>query len=242
MNFSELSYNKRAILDNLPCTPVGLRIRGLFAAYGCGRSFVRFFSDEQGRVIAAVKDGSVYMHLPHDMTAHESDAASKLVRLLAAHVLTEQPLDGLAFQLDEQGRNFRFTVTGAKPDITVSTTIESGRPIVEQAFPEAVNSTSFPMWYTDLSHRVRHEVSMIYTYDSCCTATAYATVNGVCLIVQLATLPDERGKGRAMQLMQYIAVEKQASALVLSSQNAVSDQFYCKHGFEDIGPWYYYTM
>ncbi|MGN1089189.1 MAG: GNAT family N-acetyltransferase, partial [Huintestinicola sp.] len=63
----------------------------------------------------------------------------------------------------------------------------------------------FSLWYTDISHRTRHGVTMplVYKNASCLSVdfsdeyTAYASC--------VATLPEERGKGYAERLLRYTA-------------------------------------
>lgn len=235
----ELNHKDRSIILNMKNTPNALKIKGYFLAYGCGRSFIRFFADEPGDIVIAVKDNTAYLYLAdNDKAAY----AAEFLCLITTCVVSDKIIPPLCDVLDEIGSIYQLPIKALenKRLANISDSIECGRIILEKVFPLVVNSTTYPIWFTDISHRIRHKISRMYTYEGICTATVFSNIGGLVYIVQLATLEEHRGKGYAAQLLCHIATEEKARTLIVLSQNAQSDKFYEKNKFEYIGEWYCY--
>ena len=63
----------------------------------------------------------------------------------------------------------------------------------------------YDLWYADMSHRIRHEVSRAFTYKSASCANIEFCLNGKAYISSVATLPAARGHGGASGLLKHIA-------------------------------------
>lgn len=87
----------------------------------------------------------------------------------------------------------------------------------------------FEPWYLDMSHRVRHNISRLYGLCGSALAVQYA-VNGEALISQVATLPDQRGKGFASRLILSVCGELRDYSVYVLCENELTG-FYRKNGF-----------
>lgn len=67
------------------------------------------------------------------------------------------------------------------------------------------------MWYTDMSHRVRHGVSEAYLYRDSAAAAVDFVSGGEGYVSSVAVTPSARGKGYARDLLRYIAAELEKS-------------------------------
>jgi len=234
----QLNYNDRKLIDNLDNSPNGIKIKALFQAYGMGRNFVKFYADENGGIVIGTLDGVATLYLK---TEENSASAEEFLCLIANVVLTQDRLITSNYK-EEQGNIY---VCDNFPQVTlegVSEHLQVGYNVLSQVFPNSINTTTYPSWYTDHSHRVRHSVSKIYTYKDCCSVTAYCNIDGNLLLTQIGTLQKSRGQGIATSLIHHSATnQKNINQIIVLSQNEDSDKFYEKIGFCLFGNWYQYT-
>ena len=87
----------------------------------------------------------------------------------------------------------------------------------------------FEPWYLDMSHRVRHGISRFYGLFGSALAVQYA-INGEALISQVATLPENRGKGFASRLLSAVCGELRGFSVYVLCENELLE-FYRKNGF-----------
>jgi len=124
----------------------------------------------------------------------------------------------------------------------VSNELQDSYNVLHKIFDHSINSTTYQRWYTDMSHRIRHDMTKVYTHKGLCSATSYCNVEGQLLLVQVGTLSQARGQGLAKKLIHHVATDQQPiDRIVLLSQDETSDKFYEKIGFELLENWYYYT-
>ena len=100
-------------------------------------------------------------------------------------VLTPQPVS----------EEFQPEAVQKQPDLTAV------YQILHEGFP---NLLSYPLWLTDTSHRVRRGLSQSFLLENYTTATIQYIVDGVALIGHVGTIPEERGKFHARQLLYWI--------------------------------------
>ena len=60
------------------------------------------------------------------------------------------------------------------------------------------------LWLTDTSHRVRRGLSQSFLLGNYTTATIQYIIDGVALVGHVGTIPEERGKFHARQLLYWI--------------------------------------
>ncbi len=233
-----LDYNDRALIEqNQSRGASALRIKALFKAYGVGRNFISFFADEAGDILICAQDNFAVVYIKDESYI---DEVSEFLALTVNSVLSEFPLNLNGYTV-EIGNTYALNKWEdvCLPD--VSNEIQIGYELLSKVFTHSINSTTYKRWYTDLSHRIRHDMSRIYTYQGVCSATAYLNDNGTIMIAQLATIEQERGKGLARQMLYHIASQTpNTKEIMLLSQDKISDKFYEKIGFTLVDKWYYY--
>ena len=74
--------------------------------------------------------------------------------------------------------------------------------ILAPCFPAIKNS--YELWLTDTSHRVRRGLSQSFLLGNYTTATIQYIIDGVALVGHVGTIPEERGKFHARQLLYWI--------------------------------------
>lgn len=235
---TEVSYQNRHLILNMPSTPNTITIKAYMNAYGFGRSFLRFFSDEQGEVVICQKDYKSYVYIANE---EKSEEVASFLMATATKICTEVKLPQLEQWLDKKGSEYFLSNPPKFALDDIDNTIATAHAILLEVFPDAVGPTSYPAWYTDLSHRVRRDISAVYTLPQKCTGTVFADDNGILLISQLATKSNHRKQGLANKLLAHICYVQQATGLCLYSANKTSDLFYDKNGYEKTGEWYSYV-
>lgn len=233
----ELNFKDRELILQMENTPSALKIKALFMSYGMGRNFVHFYADECGGIVVALKDRAAYLYLN---SLKKADEAVGFCKMLTDNILTDIRLEQLNTCLLDEGITYQKDKFDKPKILDVCNEIEPARAVLSKVFPNDVNSTTYPIWFTDVSHRVRHDVSKIYTYKSACTGTSYSVIDGILYLSQLATLETHRNQGMATDLLNYMVYDQHAKSIVLLSQDKQSDGYYEKIGFEKIGEWYYY--
>lgn len=91
---------------------------------------------------------------------------------------------------------------------------------------------SFEGWYTDMSHRVRHEISKVYTYKCGVCASVDFKGSENAFISSIAVVPAMRGNGYGEKMLGYVARELKKSKLrgfLWADGN--SEGYYNKLGF-----------
>lgn len=88
------------------------------------------------------------------------------------------------------------------------------------------------LWYTDISHRIRHGVSRGYLYDNKAVLTVDFTYGGTAYISSVAVLPGERGQGLGRRLLYSVSREllKENKTGVVWADESTAD-YYRKLGF-----------
>lgn len=235
----QLDFGDRDLIEKNPSRGASaLRIKALFKTYGMGRSFITFCGNETGEILLCVQDNFAVAYLKNESHVEE---VSSYLNLTANSVLSEIPLDLAAFRL-EVGNTYCLDRWEEMRLENVSNELQTGYNLLSKVFTNSINSTTYTRWYTDLSHRVRHEMSKIHTYNGVCSGTVYLCDNGTVMIAQLGTIEQARGQGLAKKMLYHIAtVTENTRELLLLSQDKSSDSFYEKIGFTKQANWYYYT-
>lgn len=237
--FKELTDQQSNTIERADfSSPNMLKIKALFRAYGMQYDFVNFYADETGTVIFSIQDNMATLYCADNSKLEE---ACDFLAMLTDEVLSEQPLSLTGYQ-EKIGNIYVCDVVQDMELENVSNEIQDGYRVLSQVFSEDINDKNYPRWYTELSHRVRHGVSKVYTYRDLCSGTAYCAIDGQLLITQLATVEQARGQGLATKIIHHIAShEKNVKRIVLLSQDEISNQFYEKIGFTFLKHWYFYA-
>ena len=103
--------------------------------------------------------------------------------------------------------------------------------ILKEGFPDL----DYESWYTDINHKIRHNVSKVYVYKGA-TATVMSDMNDSVFIALLASKKEARGTGAAKNLLRGLGAhfEKQGKeASILCREELIP--FYKKAGFYECG-------
>lgn len=233
----QIGVDDKHLIEGMELTPNALKILAIYKGYGFGRSFVKFYADEKGDIVFALKSNKAYLYL-RDHSRHEE--AAIFCRLIATSLLTEFPMETLT--KTEGGILFENANVSPKMLDGVTSDSEATFAVLCNVFPKTVNSTSYPMWHTDTSHMVRHGVSALYTVAGICSATVSINAGGSALITHLGTVSAHKKQGYASRLLSHIVGDQVAKKLVLFSQDLESDGFYDKNGYTRIGEWFFYDF
>ena len=85
-------------------------------------------------------------------------------------------------------------------------------------------------WYVDMSHRIRHNVAKARKHDGSALIVQY-DINGEALLSQIATLPEQRGRGSASRLISSACAELSPSDVYVICEDKLLP-FYSRIGFE----------
>lgn len=239
---AELLNKNRGFIEKNPSRELALlRIKALFKVYGLGRSFIKFYSNETGEVLICIQNNAAFLHIAkaENISLLAAEAAGFL-SMTVNEIMTQTPLNLEGYEL------FSGNIYALKKweNITLQNTSDSlqeGYNLLSKIFTDCINSTTYNSWYTDMSHRIRHGMSKIYSYDGACSATVYLNDKGTIVIAQLGTIKEKRGMGYAKKLLYHIAANtKNTKEVLLFSQDEHSDKFYEHIGFKPVGKWYSY--
>lgn len=221
-------------------SPALIRIRAAYNAYGADYDFVRFFGDTENTCLICIKDGLAVVHIDD---GKPTDNIVGFLSVAAESILSAipLPLSGYSFS-EETGLSFCLDSPAFETLDGITDGLQQGYELLKSVFPDSINDKTYSKWYTDLSHRVRHGVSRIYTLPGVCSCTISSNENGIVTFTHLGTHQDFRQKGYAKRMLSHIAMEENATRLLLASQNTDSDRFYEKLGFKQSGKWYIYEL
>lgn len=245
MRIRKLSDGDSDIINGMKRTTVSsMRIRAEFKAYGTGYDFVSFFADDGGNIVICAHDNLTVLYLADNNNQEYIKLAADFLSAISDEILAEAALP-ITHLNEEIGNTYYWNNPQANLLLNVSDRIDDAYSILSQVFPSSINEQEYNRWYTDLSYRIRHGMSRIYSYDGCCSGTAFCCENNAVMIAQLGTLEHQRGKGYALKMIQHIVADcgeiSEISTVALLSQDRSSDSFYEKIGFELYEHWYYYT-
>lgn len=221
------------------------RIKSTFRAYGCGYDFCRFYllsrdgqdilliNQFNSTMIAAEFDGVevtdddlgeletlINMNKPQNI---EMDV--ELAKRLCGKLTDYTPCDRTEFEYVSKNHTPRMKVEESPP-------LDEVFAILKTSFPAIANGHD--LWLTDTSHKIRHGLSQSYMLGKCTTATVQYICDGVVLVGNVATIPEERGRFHARKLLYWIGekLDKQGLCVKLFARNnRVS--YYDEIGFKE---------
>ena len=217
----------------------GLKTLSYIKAYGMGYDFLRFYAVQEG-----LATGSVMLFNRSAVIGGsllDFDELSDFIQM-SSPLTVECPTAG-AERLELTGYSaVKRTLFNMCPDpdfkenevverLETPPSLEAVFKVLEQSFPKI----EFDLWYTDTSHRIRHGVSRLFLYDNCSCAAIDFALEGKAFISGVATLPEERGRGRAGDLLRYIAalLKRNGFEGYLWATDETAD-FYRKLGFSAV--------
>lgn len=218
-----------------------VRIIGLRLTYGLDVPFVRYYTDGEGALLAAM-DGVGMFHAEHitdewcvflamnpDIeTIHCSDSIG--------HVLV-----GSGIWQGRAGVTLKYA--GELPEmvyenVCVTPYLPRVYELLKDHFP---GISSLDYWYPDVSHRVRHgNCHISAVLDGECvvsTAMTVAETATAAVLGQVATHPDFRRRGLAEKCIKSTIFQCKDKELYILPINEYAQKLYVKMGFMVCGGW-----
>ncbi len=206
----------KSFLQQLKSCHFSRRIRSHFEAYKTGYDFCRFFlvkDDEQIRGMVSVFNSSMVVSefIEKELTDEDIFELSILVNMTKP-VTVELRLD-LANKLFKHisedyssipRTEFEFVCKENIPDLCVNETprLDDVFEILKTSFP--LISKTRDLWITDTSHRIRRGLSQSFTLSCVTSATIQYIIDDIAFVGHVATIPSERGKHHARELLYWI--------------------------------------
>ena len=212
---------------------VAQKIRALLLAYGTKYDFCRFFVSEDA-VLCEMNGSFVVSEIGKAESVEE--LADFFVFGGFSEIFCSEDLGKrLAKRL---GCNFK-SVELMRFCGSVSETVDRGEvhrlPRLDNVY--MILKTAFDIdyeaWYTDMSHRIRHNVASARQLGSSALIIQY-DLNGEALLSQIASVPEARGRGNASRLIKEVCAELFPSNVYVICENNLVN-FYKKLNFEITG-------
>lgn len=228
----------KQIFEDVPVrltkTYYGRKILAAYLAYGSGYDFCRFYSCEN----PDGSTGTVHIYNSSMVVDGSVDADDIAMLIKMTKPANIEISGGTVLNADGYQKRHR-TLFRAVPqntdvdfaDITVNGNAEECYKILAEGFE---NMGSFEDWYVDISHRIRHGVSMLY-YCGETTVTRDFDIDGFVFVSHIATAASARGKGGARRLLYCLAdklAEEEKSMHLFALDHRKT--FYEAIGFEPV--------
>ena len=218
-----------------------VRIRCLYLAYGNEVSFVRFYSDGVGGMLA-VMDGVGLFSPAQEVTEEWVVFLGMNSDIRQLHCSAKSGLiiaESLGWHL-QTGSVLRYE--GQTPTEQEGVCREPKLPevhkLLEQCFPGV---SSLDAWYPDVSHRIRHgycHIACVTDGDTVIsTAMTVAEANNAAVLGQVATAEAHRRRGYAAKCIQDLIFRCKASSLYILPINETAQKLYISLGFQQNGQW-----
>lgn len=203
------------MLNNLKKNNYSRRIKSHFAAYGTKYEFCRFFMIEDKNPLGVISVFNASMMI----SSFEGESFSDdILEEISGFIVMNKP-DSVEFEnvysdrlaqltkdeyKGDRRTEFAFVSKNTLPDMDVDETpkLDDVFKILATCFPAVRDS--YDMWLTDTSHRVRRGLSQSFLLGDYTTATIQYIIDNVALVGHVGTVPEERGKFHARQLLYWI--------------------------------------
>ena len=218
------------LTENLPQCHYTDNILYLAAVYGVDTRFCEFY-DADGSLICIFESASaIVSDLPNANYEEIAMFISGCNLINAPHTFCENILPYLSgfenVPVDFQTSRISAPVTS---DLNASPSLQTVFDIVSSGFSDI----DFSLWYTDASHKIRHNLAKCYTYKNCASVTASNFNNGI-FLSQVSTLPEHRKKGYAKEMLHEVASLYDGKTIYLIAEHS-KRPFYKSSGFEITG-------
>ncbi|MDO5125692.1 MAG: hypothetical protein Q4D35_04875 [Ruminococcus sp.] len=193
------------------------RIKSHYLAYGNSYDFCRFYqvcqNDETVAVIAcfyssmmvsSVKDKNLSTHTLDeiaDFILLNKPMSVEFEKRWSEHITRKT---SQSYSSDVR-TEFQFISKKVVPELNVEELPKLSEVfgILKECFP-AISTDENQLWLADTSHRVRRGLSQSFMLDKCTTATIQYIIDKTVLIGNVGTIPAERGKHYARNLLYWI--------------------------------------
>lgn len=220
------------ILDQLCTGHYARRIKSTFQAYGGKYDFCRFYVLEENNVtellinqfnstmivsmlngVAVTENGKNELVTLIDLNKPQNiEMNVELARDLKDKLTDYEACDRTEFEYVSKNHTPRMKVEEF-PDL------DDVYSILKTSFPAI--AAGYDLWLTDTSHKIRRNLSQCFMLGNFTTATVQYICDGVALVGQVATVPEERGRYHARKLLYWIGekLNKQGLCVKLFARN-----------------------
>ncbi|MDE5576676.1 MAG: GNAT family N-acetyltransferase [Oscillospiraceae bacterium] len=208
----------------------GRKILAAYTAYGGGYDFCRFYSCGTG----VIHIYNTSMVIDGNIDCDEAEMFIDLTKPVSIEMESKKTLH-ISGDYSTEHRTL-FRVVPQKCDINignvkVNSCTDKCFEILNESFDDML---SYDDWYVDISHRIRHNVSKLYLYEST-TITQQFNINGFIFLSHIATAKSQRGRGTARELLRLLGgeAEKRGETAYLFARDK-RYSFYESIGFEPV--------
>lgn len=215
---SETHDITKELLNTLEKNHYTRRIKSHFLAYATGYDFCRFYfirdnENSDNDAVISVFNSSMVLSVfeGHKLSDNEISELSTLI-YMTKPITVEMDLEysnKLKSIINDEYNvfertMFEFLCKNHIPKLNVNETpkLDDVYSILATSFPAIKNSYS--LWLTDTSHRVRKGLSQSFTLEGCTSATIQYIIDGIAFVGHVATIPEERGKHHARELLYWL--------------------------------------
>lgn len=205
-----------AVLGRLKENNYTRRIKSHFAAYGLDYDFLRyFFVERDGDRLGMVSVFNASMMITtFDGKTFDEDELEEIAVFIKMNKpesceventygkrLCELTAD---LYTSDKRTEFEFVPKNNLPPLEVDELpkLDDVFDILSTCFPKL--RESYELWLTDTSHRVRRGLSQSFLMGDFTTATIQYIIDGIALVGHVGTIPEQRGKLHARQLLYWI--------------------------------------
>ena len=206
------------VLNTLEKNHYSRRIKSHFLAYGVDYDFCRFYFVKENEnapsdAVVSLFNASMVVSVfeGHTISENEIQELSTLV-FMTKPVTVELGFDyskKLSSLINDEYNEFdrtmfEFVCKNHIPELDVDEIprLDDVYNILSTSFPAIKNSYS--LWLTDTSHRVRKGLSQSFMLNNCTSATIQYIIDGIAFVGHVATIPKERGKHHARELLYWL--------------------------------------
>ena len=208
----------------------GRKILAAYNAYGGSYDFCRFYSCGNG----IIHIYNTNMVIDGNIDCDEAEMFIDLTKPAAIETESKKGLHICGGYSAEHRTLFRVVPQKCSIDIgnvKVNSCTDKCFEILNESFDDML---SYDDWYVDMSHRIRHNVSKLYLYEST-TITQQFNINGFIFLSHIATAKSQRGRGTARELLRLLGgeAEKRGETAYLFARDK-RYSFYESIGFEPV--------
>lgn len=215
---SETHDITKELLNTLEKNHYTRRIMSHYFAYGVGYDFCKFYfiredENSENDAVISIFNASMVVSVFEGHKLSDNDISELSTLIYMTKPLTVE----LDYAYSEKLSNiisdeynifertmFEFMCKNHIPMLDVNETpkLDDVYSILATSFPAIKNSYS--LWLTDTSHRVRKGLSQSFTLEGCSSATIQYIIDGIAFVGHVATIPEERGKHYARELLYWL--------------------------------------
>lgn len=218
-----------------------MQIKALYESYKDYDNIISLYLQEDSDTLILIKDGYAIVCIGNSTKSKQRKELSDFLQSNAYSVFCKRKLQFKGF-VRESGNVFLKEKLAGEKTHNVITSAKEACDILSEVFPSYRSKDSKDALYCDMSHRIRHGVSKVYTIKEASTLTAYCKVKNDVLLCDVATLYKYRRQGLFKRLLFHMANDFGCLVNIhAASRTKESDKVYKKLRFTKKYKWYLYS-